>query len=74
MHQKSPVERAADAVGGAAKLAALLDVSPQAISNWKERGVPIDRCVAIERVTGGAVTRKDLRADWQEIWPELERA
>jgi len=29
-------------------------------------------CVAIERETNGAVTRKDLRPDdWQEIWPEL---
>lgn len=29
-------------------------------------------CVAIERATGGAVTRRDLRPDdWQDIWPEL---
>ena len=29
-------------------------------------------CVAIERTTGGAVTRRDLRpADWRDIWPEL---
>jgi len=29
-------------------------------------------CVAIERETGGKVTRKDLRPDdWQAIWPEL---
>lgn len=29
-------------------------------------------CVAIERATGGAVTRRDLRPDdWREIWPEL---
>jgi DNA-binding transcriptional regulator YdaS (Cro superfamily) len=32
------------------------------------------RCVLIEQCTGGAVTRRDLRpADWQQIWPELER-
>lgn len=30
------------------------------------------RCVAIERATGGAVTRQELRSDWREIWPELE--
>lgn len=30
------------------------------------------RCVDIERVTKGAVTRRDLRPDdWQRIWPEL---
>lgn len=29
-------------------------------------------CVAIERETGGKVTRKDLRPDdWRAIWPEL---
>lgn len=29
-------------------------------------------CVAIERESGGAVTRKDLRPnDWEENWPEL---
>ncbi|WP_236596881.1 transcriptional regulator [Paraburkholderia hiiakae] len=29
-------------------------------------------CVAIERESSGAVTRRDLRpADWHEIWPEL---
>ncbi|MCW3583960.1 transcriptional regulator [Burkholderia cenocepacia] len=29
-------------------------------------------CVAIERESGGAITRRDLRPDdWQDIWPEL---
>lgn len=32
-------------------------------------------CVAIERVTGGLVTRADLRPnDWHLIWPELVKA
>lgn len=73
MDQKHPIDRAADALGGAAKLAAVLGVTAQAISNWKERGVPIERCMAIETATDGAVTRRDLRPDWQAIWPELER-
>ncbi len=31
-----------------------------------------ENCVAIERATAGAVTRRDLRpADWHRIWPEL---
>lgn len=30
-------------------------------------------CHAIERVTSGLVTRRDLRPDdWQKIWPELD--
>jgi hypothetical protein len=28
-------------------------------------------CVRIERESGHAVTRKDLRDDWFEVWPEL---
>lgn len=36
-----------------------------------EKQVPAERCVPIERATGGAVTRKDLRPDdWHAIWPE----
>ncbi len=31
-------------------------------------------CVVIERESGGAVTRKDLRPDdWHLIWPELAK-
>lgn len=74
MHEKTPIEKAADAVGGASRLASLLGVSAQAVSNWKSSTVPIERCVAIEQVTKGVVTRRDLRpADWLAIWPELER-
>ena len=73
MDQRHPLDRAADAVGGTPKLAAALGVSAQAICNWKERGVPIERCLAIERATNGSVTRRDLRDDWQAIWPELKR-
>ncbi|WP_230676324.1 transcriptional regulator [Burkholderia gladioli] len=30
------------------------------------------RCIRIERATGGAVTRCDLRPmDWRDIWPEF---
>lgn len=36
------------------------------------RPVPVERCADIERATGGAVTRRDLRPDdWHRIWPEL---
>lgn len=29
-------------------------------------------CVAVEKASGGEVTRKDLRPDdWAQIWPEL---
>lgn len=28
-------------------------------------------CVRIEKELDGKVTRKDLRPDWEEYWPEL---
>lgn len=34
-----------------------------------------ENAVAIERATGGKVTRRDLRPlDWMRIWPELTAA
>jgi DNA-binding transcriptional regulator YdaS (Cro superfamily) len=71
--RENPIEKAGNAVGGLAKLASLLGVSIQVVSNWKDReSVPIERCLAIERATNGKVTRRQLRPkDWRDIWPEL---
>lgn len=55
-------------------LARRIGVPPSLLSQWrlKVRPVPIWRCVPIERLTDGAVTRRDLRPDdWYLIWPEL---
>ncbi|MFL9943692.1 transcriptional regulator [Paraburkholderia graminis] len=30
-------------------------------------------CVRIEQHSNGAVTRKDLRDDWADVWPELAK-
>ncbi len=49
-------------------------LSVQVVSGWAtgSRPVPIIRCVEIEELTGGAVTRKQLRPDdWWQTWPEL---
>lgn len=70
----NPLETAIGAVGGVSKLAAVIGVGQSAISNWRARGTTPDaaHCVAIERATAGAVTRRDLRPDdWADIWPEL---
>ena len=29
--------------------------------------------VAIERETGAAIKRQDLREDWRDLWPELSQ-
>jgi DNA-binding transcriptional regulator YdaS (Cro superfamily) len=41
---------------------------------WKARGsVPVEHCLAIERATEGAVTRRDLRPDDAHlIWPDID--
>lgn len=62
MREKTPLELAADAAGGATKLAGLLGVSIQVLSNWKTRDrVPADRCPDIEALTG--VRCEQLRPD-----------
>ena len=56
------------------ELARVLGVTQGAVHQWANglTAVAIERCVPIERATGGAVTRRDLRPnDWQDIWPEL---
>lgn len=30
-------------------------------------------CVRIEKHSNGAVSRKDLRDDWADVWPELSK-
>jgi DNA-binding transcriptional regulator YdaS (Cro superfamily) len=65
-----------EAKESAASLSAKIGVTPVLVSQWRNgvRQIPIERCVAIERATEGAVTRQDLRPDdWHLIWPELAR-
>lgn len=69
-----PLDIAIKHVNGVSKLAALIGVGQSVISNWRARGSVIDPiyCTAIEKVTDGLVSRKDLRPDdWHLIWPEL---
>lgn len=71
----NPLDKAAFLVGGRSELATGLGVTPAAVGNWKVRGVPIEHCAEIERLTRGEVGRRDLRPnDWQRIWPELATA
>lgn len=56
--------RAIEVVGGRVALASALGVTPQAIFLWLKKGrVPVERALAIETLTGGKVTRRDLRPD-----------
>jgi len=61
--QPTPLDRAIETVGTAKALADALGVTKQAITGWRRRGVPPERVLAVERVTGGSVTRYELRPD-----------
>jgi DNA-binding transcriptional regulator YdaS (Cro superfamily) len=77
MENLSPIQKAAEIVGGQAKLARDLSASPAFVNQWVQgvRNVPAKYCANIEVLTDGKVTRKDLRPDdWQLFWPELEKA
>lgn len=62
--------------GAATKLAAKLGISISYLSQLASGKAPISaaRCVAIEQATDGVVSRKELRDDWQSIWPETDKA
>jgi DNA-binding transcriptional regulator YdaS (Cro superfamily) len=78
IESKSPLERAKEAHGGAAGLAAALSkrspdrpLTGQAISQWKQ--VPADRCLDVEAITG--ISRHDLRpTTFGPATPELAKA
>lgn len=77
MEQISPIDKAAQLLGGMATLARMLGVSPPTVHEWKthRRPVPAARCMSIVQMTKGAVTVKELRPDdWQKYWPELAQS
>lgn len=54
------------------QLAGRLGESPQTVSNWRKRGVPVNKCAQLEQLSNRAVLRWQMRpADWHLIWPEL---
>lgn len=57
------INAAVEIYGSQKELAIYLGVVPMAITQWKQRGVPPERCIDIETATDGKVTRYDLRPD-----------
>lgn len=53
--------------------AAVLEVPPPLLSQWANgrRQVPAERCLVIERLSNGAVTCEELRADVE--WSTLRK-
>jgi DNA-binding transcriptional regulator YdaS (Cro superfamily) len=58
-----PLDRAIEIVGSATALSHGVGVTKQAITQWRRRGVPPGKVLAVERLTGGKVSRHDLRPD-----------
>lgn len=56
-----PITKAIDAAGGLSALAQMMQTSPQAVANWRVRGIPAERVLEIERATG--ISRHELRPD-----------
>jgi DNA-binding transcriptional regulator YdaS (Cro superfamily) len=64
-----------DQLGGPTAVARMVGCRVPSVIEWRKRGIPADRCPAIERATLGAVTVEVLRPDaaWSRIpdpaWP-----
>ncbi|OQX38999.1 MAG: hypothetical protein B0D91_02675 [Oceanospirillales bacterium LUC14_002_19_P2] len=55
------LEQACHLLGGPARLARALRVSPQTLNNWKRRRrIPADQIMAVETVTAGRVTVREI--------------
>lgn len=66
------VSEAAKICGSLAELARRIGVTKAAVWQWEnETKVPAERCIDIERATGGAVTCEELRPDLAERWAYL---
>ncbi len=58
------MQTAVSIAGNKSRLGRKINVTHTAINKWVKRGwPPAERCLAIERATGGKVTRYDLRPD-----------
>ena len=59
--------------GGQSLLALRMQVSPAAVKQWLNgvRPIPVDRMADFEKALNGAVSRREMCADWARIWPEM---
>ncbi len=52
------------ACGSQAELARRIGVQPMTVTQWKRRkNIPADRVLAVEKATGGQVSRFEMRPD-----------
>lgn len=71
VHQATPLDRAINAAGSQVAIAALCDVTPQAVNQWVKKGkAPPEHVLTIEAATG--VSRHELRPDIFGPSPSLQ--
>lgn len=72
------MENLIDKLGGPAAVARMAGCRAPSVIEWRKRGIPVDRCPAIEQGTAGAFTCEQMRPDvrWHRIadpaWPHPE--
>lgn len=69
------MEHIIDTLGGPSAVARMVGCRAPSVIEWKRRGIPADRCPAIERGSEGSVTVEQMRPDvrWHRVadpaWP-----
>ncbi len=64
-----------DTIGGTVAVARMAGVAPPSVTGWRKRGIPAERCPAIERGSEGRARCEQLRPDiaWHRVpdpdWP-----
>jgi len=62
-------------LGGTFAVAKLCRVSPPAVSQWRNNGMPKNKLILLgselEKRSDGKWTRKEI-PNWAQIWPELD--
>jgi len=71
--KNTSLQKACDVLGGQTALAIAIGVKPPTVNQWitGDRPIPPLRCVQIEKAVNSKITRKELRSDWKNLWPEL---
>lgn len=71
------LKQSLDTAGGVAAIASHFGISPVSIYEWIKRGyAPPDKCVEIEKLSGGLVLCEDLNSnvDWSYLRKKPELA
>jgi DNA-binding transcriptional regulator YdaS (Cro superfamily) len=65
-----------DMLGGTFAVAKRCNVTPGAVSQWRNNGLPNDKLVLmaaeLEKKSDGMFTRQEI-PNWHLIWPELHK-